>query len=166
MSVIYLCGLSGAGKSTSGRALAIRLHAPFYDLDEVIAEHAGAKVAEIFAREGEAGFRAREAQAVRWAAELADGVVALGGGAVCDPENLSVLLQAGRLVWLDATTEVLVGRVGDTSARPLLAHDPAAALERLRAARRGFYERAQLRIDTSQLTPDDVAERIADWLRP
>jgi shikimate kinase len=141
----------GSGKSRVGRALASRLGWDFIDTDERIERAAGLTVAELFAREGEAGFRARERAAIE-SLPTHRCVVALGGGAVVAGENRALLRGKGTLVWLDARPETLVERIGDASARPLLAGlDQQARIARLaalRAERAVFYGEAQIRIDT------------------
>ncbi len=125
---IWLLGLTGVGKSTVGRALAARLGRAFADLDDEIAREAGASIAELFAREGEAGFRRREAAAVARAA-AGDAVVAAGGGAPCFGANREVMQRSGPTVWLRDGLDAILARV-DVASRPLLAAapDPRARL--------------------------------------
>jgi shikimate kinase len=160
---VFLCGLPGAGKSTVGPLLARRLAVPFRDLDAEIERRAGLAVREIFAREGEAGFRVREAAALG-ALCAEDGVVALGGGALQRPESLQAVLERGTLVWLDAPDGELLARIGDPASRPLLRDDPAATLARLRGERATQYARAQVRVDTAGLAPAAVAAQIEELL--
>src|SRR3954454_23971388 len=89
---IFLIGFMGSGKTTVGGLLAERLGWPFADLDDLIVRSAGLTVAEIFAREGEEGFRRRETEAVRAAAAGRRLVVATGGGAACREDNLALML--------------------------------------------------------------------------
>jgi shikimate kinase len=147
---IFLIGFMASGKTTVGRLLAERLDWTFVDLDEVIEGAAGKTVAEIFAAEGEAGFRKRETDAVREVARRRKTVVATGGGAPCREANIAAMLDAGRVYWLDVTAEKAVARAGTTSGRPLLdnATDPLTAARKLLEARRPFYERAHARLDT------------------
>src|SRR5690606_37550659 len=130
---IVLIGLMGVGKSTVGRLVAQRLHRPFVDTDVEIARAAGRSIAELFAEEGERGFRAREAERIRHVAALRGQVIAVGGGAVLDPSNVTHLRATGDLVLLDADPAELARRVAslpDAGCRPLLAReaDPAARL--------------------------------------
>jgi len=163
---VFLCGLMGAGKSTVGKLLARKLSVPFRDLDREIELEAGSSVAEIFHRESETGFRERESLALQRviAGGDCDSVVALGGGALIRPENLALVLAAGRLVWLDAPTPELLRRLGDSSSRPLLGQNPAEALERMRGQRDEHYMQAQLCIDTQGLLPERVVAQIVGWL--
>src|SRR4051794_29219319 len=147
---IFLIGFMASGKTTVGRLLAERLDWTFIDLDQVIEDAAGKTVREIFAAEGEAGFRKRETEAVREVAKRRKTVVATGGGAPCHDENISAMLAGGRVDWLDVTAEKAVERAGQTSGRPLLddAADPVAVARKLLDARRPFYARAHARVDT------------------
>jgi shikimate kinase len=156
--------MMGAGKSRVGRALASLLGFDFADTDASIEAEAGLTVAEIFAREGEAGFRKRERAALeglperRW-------VVALGGGAVVAAENRAILAKKGRLVWLDARPETLAARIGDARERPLLAgldlQGRIAKLAALAAERQPAYAQAELHIHTDDRSVDAICEELA-----
>lgn len=104
---IVLIGMAGAGKTTLGRLLAQRTGRAFFDSDAAVVESAGIPIPEIFAREGEAGFRAREREAIRTLAARSGCVIATGGGAVLDPANVRALRQNGRLCFLDRAPEAL-----------------------------------------------------------
>jgi shikimate kinase len=161
---VWLVGMMGAGKSTVGRVLAARLGRAFVDTDEEIERRAGRAIAEIFAREGEAGFRTRELAVVE-ACRGRGAVVALGGGAVTQPAVRERLRGCGTVVYLRARPETLLARVGDASERPLLAGLAAEArLARLRellAQREPAYAGAALAVDVDAAAVDEVVERIA-----
>jgi shikimate kinase len=164
---VFLVGMMGAGKSTVGRALAARLGRRFHDCDAEIEREQGRAVAEIFATEGEARFRALEREmATRWLGEPV--VVALGGGAIAQPELRAACLRSGTLVWLRARPETLLARLGEGASRPLLAGlSGAARLARLRellAAREPAYAAAPLVVDTDASAVEEVVERIARGL--
>lgn len=169
---IVLFGMMGAGKTEVGHVVATRLGRPFWDTDDIVERETGMTVARIFAERGERAFRRHEAEAVRHVAALRGRVVAVGGGAVLDPENTTALRSAGDLVWLDAGPAELAERVGDHAGdRPLLAGagDAAGRSERLR---RLAEQRAQVyaaaadhRIDTSGHSPAWVASQIIAWAR-
>ncbi len=163
---LALVGLMGAGKSTVGRRLARAWGRAFVDLDDAIVAVAGRPIPELFAAEGEAGFRDRETAALRSAlAEPTPVVVATGGGVVLRDENRALLGERSVVVWLDAEVEALAARVGDGVGRPLLADAPAERLRALDIARRPFYERvADLRIDTSGLGVDEVVAAVVAGL--
>lgn len=152
----------GAGKTTVGQALARRLGAPYFDSDRQVERRTGLTVPEIFAARGEAAFRAEERAALVEALG-AEGpvVVSVAGGAVLDADNRRMLRQGGTVVWLRADVETLAARVGAGAGRPLLGHDPAAALAQLYEARRPVYaEVADVVVDVDHLTPDEAVERI------
>lgn len=160
-TTIWLVGMMGAGKSAVGRALARRLGRPFVDVDAEVEREARASVAEIFAREGETGFRARERAAIEKLAGRSL-VAALGGGAVAQPGMAERLAESGTLVYLRARVSTLLERVGEAGERPLLAGLDAAGRERrlteLLAARAPYYEKAAVVIDTDGLGLEAVAE--------
>jgi len=159
---IVLIGFMGTGKSAVGRRLAERLERPFIELDRIIEEREGCSIAEIFERRGEAHFRRIERAAVHVAAQLPDVVIATGGGAVLDDENVKALKATGILVCLTAAPEVIRERLGDVRTRPLLsgAADPLAEIKRLLAARAPRYALADHIVDVSHLLVDDVVESV------
>lgn len=159
---LFLVGFMASGKSTVGRLVAARLGWDFRDLDRVIADVAGRTIPEIFAAEGEEGFRRREAEAVAEAAGLRRTVIATGGGAACREPNLSRMLAAGHVVALAVSPEEVVRRTQGRSNRPLLdgAADPLAAATALLRVREAFYAQAHATIDTQDLQPDQVAAAV------
>jgi shikimate kinase/3-dehydroquinate synthase len=163
---VALVGLSGTGKSAVGRALARRLGWSAVDTDTLVEAAAGSGVAEIFAAEGEAGFRARELAALE-AALGGDGamVIATGGGIVTQPRALELLLGSCCVVWLDGPDSLLAERVGAAADRPLLADDPRTALARLREQRAELYARAHLRVDVRDGDVEDICDRVEDVIR-
>ena len=160
---LYLIGLPGAGKTTLGQQLAAHYGRPFIDLDAAIVATAGQPIPAIFAAEGEAGFRAREAAALADLAELTGQanqalplVVATGGGTPCFGDNLARMRASGFVLWLDAPLPELARRLSGTrqaAARPLLAGNVAdlnpigvlAWLTQTLATRARFYAQADLR---------------------
>jgi shikimate kinase len=162
---IFLIGFMGTGKSTVGLLLAAKLERRFVDLDAIIEEEAHMTISEIFFNEREAGFRAREAAALRRVAAQGQQVVGVGGGAPAHGDNMDFMLHAGRVVCLTASVDELVRRVGDGATRPLLAgKDVRAEVERLLSQRRKFYDRAHVTVDTTGLAPSQVARRIGEAL--
>ena len=159
---IFLIGFMGTGKSTVGRLLAADIGFAFTDLDDVITRAAGHSVAQIFASEGEAGFRAREEQAVHAAAAMRRTVIATGGGAACREANLAAMLAAGRVVALSATPAEVIRRTGTGPGRPLLhgKADPEGVAAALLAEREPFYARAHQRVDTVGKAPAEVTREI------
>jgi shikimate kinase len=164
---IVLVGFMGTGKSAVGERLAAALGWPLLDTDAVIEERAGCRIAEIFARAGEPGFREQESAVVAEAAARDCVVIATGGGVLGRDENVACLKANGRLVCLTARPEVILDRTAPWGDRPLLAtaSDPRQAVERLLGARAPRYALADLTIDTSDLTVEQVAGRILTALR-
>lgn len=161
-----LVGLPGSGKTTTGRALATRLGIEFLDTDELIERAVGRPVTQIFAEEGEAAFRAAEAQAVANALAAFDGVLALGGGAILIADTRQALVDSGvPVVLLHTSMSALVRRVGDGQGRPLLAGSPVTRLGELASQRDALYRAvAGLAVDTDGRSPDQVAAAVADLL--
>lgn len=159
---LFLVGFMASGKSTVGRLVASRLGWQFRDLDELIAAAAGQTIPQIFAAEGEGGFRAREVEAVRAATGLRRTVIATGGGAACREENLAAMLGAGVVVTLEVSPDEVLRRAGGRPARPLLANatDPRMTVVDLQRAREPFYARAHARVATDGRTPDQVAAAV------
>jgi shikimate kinase len=161
---VWLVGMMGAGKSSVGPALAERLGVPFVDTDAEVECRAGMGVTEIFGREGEAGFRARELEAVESCAGR-PAVVALGGGALTQPEVRKRVARQGRVVYLRARPESLAARVGPAQERPLLrgldAEGRLARLRELLETRVRDYESGALVVDTDGLDVVAVVEAVA-----
>ena len=109
--LIFLYGPPGSGKSSLGQLLASSLERPFYDLDEIIETQADMPIHEIFANEGETGFRTREQAALSGILSHSSGVVALGGGALLDENNRRAVEARGRVLCLNAPAEILHGRL-------------------------------------------------------
>ncbi len=162
---IWLVGMMGAGKSSVGRLLAERLGRRFIDLDQEMERVTGRTVAAIFASDGEAAFRAREAALALAQAEAVDAVIATGGGTACNEETMRAMRRAGLVIWLRADADEVMRRI-DLSRRPLLADagDPRAAWLELARAREERYRAADLAIDRGARTSAEVADEIAAWL--
>lgn len=145
---LYLVGFMGCGKTTIGAALADELGWSFFDLDDDVEAAAGARIVEIFEREGEAEFRRREHEALdRRVSSAKHGhpmVVALGGGAFAQENNVELVKDNGVTVWLDARFELVRDRVAPQTHRPL-ARDPEK-FAALFQARLPVYARADYRI--------------------
>jgi shikimate kinase len=160
---LVLVGLMGAGKTSVGKRCAKRLGRHFVDTDELIVSTAGIPFQELWAAEGEAGFRARERVAVADAAASPEPlVIACGGGAVLDPDNRRALRASGFVVWLDARPDVLASRLRGDDSRPLLAGgDRTTTLTRLGHVRASAYEAvADVVVDTDGRSVDDVAATV------
>ncbi len=161
---VVLIGFMAAGKSTVGRLLADRLGWRFVDTDVLVEERAGMPVPDVFARMGEARFRSAEREVSREALALRRVVVATGGGWPEQEGSLESLPARSLTVWLDAPVSELLDRVQpEGGVRPLLAvSDPVATARRLLERRRPRYARAEIRVDTSGRTPEEIADEIAE----
>ncbi len=150
---IILIGPMGAGKSATARALASATGFRASDTDRLVVQRAGRRVPEIFAEEGEVGFRAREREALLSLKGWSRLIIATGGGIVETAENLATLREMGCVIWLDATVEALWRRVCTDTNRPLLqVADPKAALSATLERRAPLYRAAAHgRVDTSEV---------------
>ena len=157
MRHLFLYGPPGSGKSTIGRLLAARLCLPFTDLDAVIVETAGRPIPQIFAEEGESGFRAREKQALADMAARPQHIVALGGGALLNPECRALAEANGEVLCLACTLDALCHRIDNApGSRPLAGNH--TALEQLMANRAAHYASFPRRLGVTTGTPESLAE--------
>ena len=159
---LFLIGPMGAGKSAVGRQLARLLHLDFIDSDDEIEARTGVDIAFIFEKEGEAGFRKREAAVIDELSLRTGVVLATGGGAVIEPANRSVLGARGYVVYLRTSVDQQVARTRKGRERPLLENtDPRETLEQLMVEREPMYlEIADLVVDTDGRKVRDVAKEI------
>ena len=136
---LYLYGAPGSGKSTFGRRLAAEKDMPLVDLDDEIERRDGRKISEIFAQEGEVTFRRLEKEELRRVSGTPGQIVALGGGALLDPESRRIAEDTGRVVFLECPEQELLRRVASSQARPLLSGNAADRLRKLLSDRREHY---------------------------
>ena len=164
---IVLIGMMGAGKSSVGRCLQLRTKLALVDIDDIVASHFGTSIPEIFSKYGEQVFREIETQALREMAPAKQTIIVTGGGIVVRKENMDLLKQLGIVVWLDCNEETLFERARRSGNRPLLrAENPREAFARMLQARLPLYAKiAQIRVDTSMLTDEEVAVAIVSKLR-
>ena len=192
-SAVVLTGLSGAGKTSVGKALSLLLDWEFVDTDLLIEADYGKTVAEIFAHQGEVYFREIETNTLEKLAKRIDKrlVISTGGGAVISPHNRKVMKRLGKVVFLSAPVKVLAARLSGDASRPLLnANDNrlnnhtqnnvqnsptnnrqndeetrlTERLENLFRTRKEAYLEADIVIDTSELLAHDIAGKIRDLL--
>ena len=164
---VVLIGFMGCGKTTLGARLAQMLGLRFVDMDECIVKKAGCPIAEIFAREGEAGFRRLESEVLEELGAAQHMVVATGGGVVTVPENIPKLRALGFVVWLNVPERAIWNRVSRNRNRPLLrTPDPRQTVHDLLEARSPLYAAAaDMEADTKDLTPGEAAYGIAESVR-
>lgn len=163
---IFLIGPMGAGKSAVGRYLARTLHLSFVDSDDEIESRTGVDIAFIFEKEGEQGFRKREAAVIDDLSKIDGVVLATGGGAVVDPENRSRLGGRGYVVYLYTSVDEQVSRTQRGRKRPMLENDdPRGTLEALLAKRDPLYrEIADLIVETDGRKVKSVANEIIEQI--
>jgi len=149
------------GKSTVGRSLARRLKRRFVDLDRVVEKSAGLKVSEIFSQKGEPYFRKLEKETLAHVLNQEGQIIATGGGAITDEENLQLLREKTLLVCLTASTDILSKRAGNGAKRPLLkGTSRKERIEELLQRREKNYAQAHMVIDTTDLTVGQVVNKI------
>jgi shikimate kinase/3-dehydroquinate synthase len=172
-SVIFLYGPPGSGKSTIGQALAEALSLPFWDLEEEIENHAGMPTAEIFAIEGEDGYHSRERRMLELLIGKVNGVVALGGSSLLDPDNRQQVTSAGSVVCLNAPVEKLIERLRTQVSKrlPLEEENDTTSLQEIlvrnlsELVQRRFAHYASFpQIDVSGMTPAEAVWVIQIYL--
>jgi shikimate kinase/3-dehydroquinate synthase len=165
---LIITGFSGTGKSLVAKEVARRLNLNFLDTDDEIVAEIGKPIAGIFREDGEGRFRELERDMVRKACRQRRIVIAIGGGAIADPENYELLASNGLIVCLEAKPETIYERLfreaacnPETEVRPLLAVDnPLERIRQLKASRQPYYARADWTIHTDNLSIGEVADEV------
>ncbi|MDR3599050.1 MAG: shikimate kinase [Desulfosporosinus sp.] len=163
MRNIVLIGFMGTGKSTVGKYLAQSLAWDFVDTDCEIGEVTNLSVTEIFRRHGETRFRSEERIVVARLSQQEQIVIATGGGTVLNPHNWEALAQNGIVIGLHASIEAILSRIGHKNDRPLL-KGPKEEIEKLWSERQEFYAQADLTVDTTEKSIEEVVNEILTWL--
>jgi len=163
---IVLIGFMGAGKSSVGRTLARMTGLPRFDTDEMVAARFSLTVAEIFETKGEDTFREAETEALRELAGKRGAIITTGGGILLRAGNADLMRGLGTVVHLEADEETLFRRINRRTTRPLLrTENPRATLTELLRVRLPLYRTAaDIEVDTSLLTHDEVAKRILNHI--
>ena len=163
---VVLVGMMGCGKTAIGRALAAKIGVPFLDSDAALEEAATQTIAEIFARDGEAFFRAREAEVIARLLSGAPAVLSTGGGAFMAQTTRDVINNGALAVWLNADLDTLWERVRHKDTRPLLrTADPRATLEEIYHDRVPVYAQASLHVAITQSASiDETTQSVIDTL--
>jgi shikimate dehydrogenase len=161
---IVLIGMRGAGKTAVGKILAQRLGRELIEMDELITEKAGLSIPQIVKKHGWARFRDLEAEITAEVAKRDNIINATGGGVVTREQNIAKLKQNGLVVWLTASVDTLLERIGDDESRPLLkGKSRREDMEITLAERQPLYQKAaDITIDTEDKTPEAVAELIVN----
>lgn len=163
---VVMVGMMGAGKTAVGTALARQLAVPFLDSDDEIVRAADRSIAEIFERDGEAFFRARETEVLSRLLRGTPSVLSTGGGAFLSDRNRTLIKASGVSVWLRADLDLLWHRVRHKATRPLLrTANPRETLRELYDARVPFYSQADVVVDSvADMSVDSMALRVAGAL--
>ena len=164
---IILIGPMGSGKTSTGKILAKQMSFNFFDTDEEIEERTGVSIAYIFDVEGETGFRQREHQALMKFLDNNNAVIATGGGIITYKKSRAIIQDHKRVVYLKTSVEKQIKRATVSDKRPLLIDtDPASKLQELMLTREPLYEEiSDIKIDTNERTPSEIALEIIDRLR-
>jgi shikimate kinase len=164
---IALIGMMGAGKSSVGECLRERTGLRLDDTDEIVAGIFGTSIPEIFSKYGEQTFREAETEALRLVADKKQKIIITGGGIILRKKNLEILKKQAVVVWLDGDEETLFARASRKQNRPLLqTKNPRKTFSQILDARRPLYANiANIRVDTSVLTDEEVAVAILAKLR-
>lgn len=163
---IALIGFMGTGKTTIGQILANHLGRPFIDIDQRIEFESGMTIAEMFRLYGEPYFRERERHMIAAVANYKNVVIATGGGAVLEVENMINLKHNGTVICLAASSEVIIERLEKDGTRPLLnLPDRQQTVAKLLLERSCRYQEADFSIDTNRISPQEAAEEIITRIR-
>jgi len=166
MKNIILVGFMGTGKTEVSKILAIRLKRQRLCIDDMIEWKVGKPITRIFAEDGEPYFRKIESEIIAAVSKDRNAIIDAGGGAVIDENNVKRLKEHGMLFCLSARPQAILDRTKDSDYRPLLnAEDPVEKIRALLEERREYYESADYSIDTSDITLDEVADRIVEIMQ-
>jgi len=165
--LVFFIGFMGCGKSYWAKRMSQKLSVPFVDLDRHIEAKKGAKIPEIFSRDGESVFRRIEQEVLHELNRNSfQGIVACGGGTPCFFDNLAWMKQQGTVVFLKASLQTLEQRMGMLHDRPLIAQhrDNWASLKMLYESRRSFYEQADIEVEVDTLDDTIFAEILMPYV--
>ncbi|MFZ1512557.1 MAG: shikimate kinase [Tabrizicola sp.] len=164
---VVLVGMMGAGKTAVGTALARQLGVEFRDSDEEIVRAANRTIAEIFERDGEPFFRARESEVIGRLLRGTPCVLSTGGGAFLAATNRSLIHDVGVSVWLKADLELLWQRVRHKTTRPLLrTPNPRETLRELYERRQPLYAQADIVVESAaERSIEEMASRVVEALK-
>ena len=166
MKNIAIFGIMASGKTSGGKLLAKKLGYRFYDTDELIVKRAGMPISNIFEKKGEKSFRRLESSVINALSKKKKCVIALGGGAITVPKNIKALKKSSMVVSLMSSVSAIMRRTAKDSSRPLLnvANRRKKIQELIRKRKALYVKHADLVIDTSKLTPVQIAEKIKTFL--
>lgn len=162
---IFFVGFMGSGKSTWGKLTAEKMGIPFLDLDDMVEKRVNMKINDIFGRKGESYFRKIEAVCLRELHELEHFILACGGGTPCYYDNMSMMNSLGVTVWMNTPVQVMATRLlEEAEHRPLVRGLSPDQLQEFiddkLEERLQYYSQAQLVIDPTETTPDDLIKQL------
>ncbi len=161
MKNIVLVGFMGTGKTTVARIIAQKLGRDYVDIDALIEKKEAMKIADIFRVKGEPYFRQIEKGIIFEISSSNAKVIACGGGVMLNEENVHNLKKNGILICLEATPGIILKRTKEFSQRPILnVDDPKAKIEELLKIRQPFYSKADYKVDTSELSAEEAADKV------
>ena len=162
---IVITGFMGTGKSVAAKELARKLKMEFIDMDQIIEEVQGVSISDIFARYGEKYFREQENKLVKELSQKENMVIATGGGTLLSSDNARMLGQVGEIVCLYADSQAIYNRVKRKNDRPLLkGEDILSEIEHLLKERKKIYANIKWKIDTTNLSVQEVVDKIIELL--
>jgi shikimate kinase len=162
---VVLVGMMGAGKSTIGRRLSLRLRLPFFDADTEIEAAAGMSIPDIFEARGEPDFRDGEARVIARLLDTGPGVLATGGGAFMREETRNRIRDKAVSIWLKADADIIMRRVKRRADRPLLqTADPVATVGRLIREREPVYQHADLTVWSRDVPHEKIVDECLEAL--
>ncbi|MEM6601792.1 MAG: shikimate kinase [Verrucomicrobiota bacterium] len=159
---IILVGLMGSGKSSVGRYLAKRTGWLYSDIDTMVEAYSRQTISQIFAEQGEDGFRDVEEEMVELAVkDMKPGIIATGGGAIISEQNRTLMLRYGYVIYLRANPEFLLERIKKDTSRPLLqTENPQQVLKKLYLQRQKYYRQAHVEISVENRTVRSLSSQI------
>ena len=157
----------GTGKSIVAKKLAQKLGMGYVDTDKIIEANEKCTIRKIFEEKGKDYFREIEAKIVKQVSSLNNYVIATGGGIVLKEENIKALRKKGVIIYLSANPEIILKRTDKNKERPLLLNckDPYKKIKEMLSFRKPYYEKADFKVDTSDLNPTEVVEKIVKFLQ-
>jgi shikimate kinase len=168
---LYLVGYRCTGKTSVGRLLAEAMAWTFVDMDRELVAEAGMPIEEMVESLGWKSFREREGKLLQRLSQGTEQVISTGGGVVTVPENIAIMRESGKVVWLHASPATIAERMeADTSTTgqrpPLQGNDSVAEIREVFAERLPLYDEAMhLQVETDNLSPEEVAESIVRWMK-
>ncbi len=163
MPNIVLVGFMGTGKTAAAKLLAERTGMTYLSIDDMIVAKEGMPINDIFKKKGERYFRKVEKEVIAEAVRGDNLVIDAGGGAVIDKGNMAAFRNNGIIICLWADEKVIYERIKHCTNRPLLnVADPVSKIRELLTERRGFYEKADKHIDTTELTLEETVKALKD----